>query len=142
MFLADQFTQQIPDLEEMKIVNCEEVISFWQRGIRLKQDLGFLRVLVIESCPNFTSMEADEGDGQRELWIPSGLRCLRLNDQGSLVLSYGRTLPTSNQAIKANKTQVKKFLVNQDGALTDCFFDLPKPGNEESGKWTVDQLFT
>ncbi|XP_031279872.1 putative disease resistance RPP13-like protein 1 [Pistacia vera] len=80
-----QFTQQIPDLEEMKIVNCEEVISFWQRGIRLKQDLGFLRVLVIESCPNFTSMEADEGDGQRELWIPSGLRCLRLNGCECLV---------------------------------------------------------
>ncbi|KAJ0038753.1 hypothetical protein Pint_23906 [Pistacia integerrima] len=69
----------------MKIVNCEEVISFWQRGIRLKQDLGFLRVLVIESCPNFTSMEADEGDGQRELWIPSGLRCLRLNGCECLV---------------------------------------------------------
>ncbi|KAL3748997.1 hypothetical protein ACJRO7_010133 [Eucalyptus globulus] len=68
------FMSYLVKLKELRIIRCDKLTYLWQSGIEM-QNLACLQVLVIESCPRFTSFM--EGEGEIEL--PRDLERMILN---------------------------------------------------------------
>ncbi|KAL5745499.1 hypothetical protein ACOSP7_026645 [Xanthoceras sorbifolium] len=84
-FPVEQFIQGLSKLEELGMVGCKDLTSFWQTGHGLLQDIRYLRRLVIKNCTQLLSLVAEEEEELHEHEFPCRLRYLELRDCECLV---------------------------------------------------------
>lgn len=78
VFLEGPLKQQLPELEELKINNIEELTYLWQNETWLLQDISSLKRLKIESCPLLQSLVAEEKPDQQHLSLQCRLEYLEI----------------------------------------------------------------
>ncbi|KAL3748946.1 hypothetical protein ACJRO7_010092 [Eucalyptus globulus] len=102
------FTSYLVKLQKLYIRQCDKLNYLWQNGNEM-QNLACLQSVVIDSCPQFTSFVAEDG----EMELPCNLEKIEVRNCMSLEKLPSK-MYTLRQLTIENCSKIMELLVSQD----------------------------